>query len=537
MVEAALEDLPEGTVNIQLVDEASPAGEGLLYLGQASESDKPADEEQLMARGELSLREPLEIPGRRWSLLITPTSEFLGGQASWDAWGVLAGGLSITALLVAYLVTVINHGAKTQRLAAEVTTANEGLKTEVTERKRAEEAERRWANESSVMAEIGRVISSSLEISEVYESLGEQIKRLIPFDRMSLSMVDQDGDVVVPTWVTGVDVPGGREGENVPLLGTLSEHVLRTRIPVIVEADSEQDVRHRFPGLVPNFRPGLRSFMVVPLLDRDSVIGVLRVGSKNRGIYTERHLEILERIGGQIAGAIANSRLYAELVQADDALRLSDEQTRASLGEKEVLLKEINHRVKNNLQIISSLLNLQGRDIEDERALRSFQVSQDRIRAMALVHEKLYQSEDLARIDFGEYIRSLATDLGNTYGLSSRDIDLKIDVEDILLGVDTAIPCGVIVNELVSNSLKHAFPGDRSGEIAISFREVAGQYTMIFKDDGIGLPEDLDISRPSSLGLTIVNALTGQLGGTIDLGHSGGCEVRITFPTKQTVGD
>ncbi len=202
------------------------------------------------------------------------------------------------------------------------------------------------------------------------------------------------------------------------------------------------------------------------------------------------------------------------------------------LNEKEMLLKEINHRVKNNLQIISSLLNLQSRGIEDEQALHSFQVSQDRIKAMALVHEKLYQSEDLARIDFGEYIKSLATDMVSSYGLGLRHIDLKIDVEDILLGVDTAIPCGVIVNELVTNSLKHAFPGGRSGEITVSFREVDGQYSMIFKDDGVGLPEDLDISHPSSLGLTIVNALTGQLGGTIDLGRNGGSEISITFPAK-----
>jgi len=212
--------------------------------------------------------------------------------------------------------------------------------------------------------------------------------------------------------------------------------------------------------------------------------------------------------------------------------RQAEDQIKVSLQEKEVLLKEINHRVKNNLQIISSLLNLQSRDIQDEQALRAFQVSQDRIRAMALVHEKLYQSEDLARIDFGEYIKSLATDLGSSYGLGLRNIELKIDVENILLGVDTAIPCGVIVNELVANSLKHAFPGDRSGEIAISFREVDGQYTMTFKDDGVGFPEDLDISHPSSLGLTIVNALTGQLGGTIVLGCNGGSEISIAFPAK-----
>ena len=504
------------------------------------------------------------------------------------------------------------------------------------------------------MAEIGRTVSASLDINEVYETLGEEIHKLIPFHRMSLSLVNHESGTMSPTWVVGTDVPGRRQGDDFPLAGASSGEVVRTKSPIMLEAETEADLEHRFPLLLSSFRAGLRSFMAVPLFSRDAVIGILRVGSKDRGAYTQWNLELLGRIGTQIAGAVANSQLYAERVQAEEALRSSEEQTRlivetaydafismdaeglvtawntqaesifgwskveaigqnlaslvmparyrerhqrdlehflrtwegpvlnqrielevqhrdghefpveltvsplktgetyifnafvhditerrqaeeqtrASLAEKEVLLKEINHRVKNNLQIISSLLNLQSRDIQDERALRSFQVSQDRIKAMALVHEKLYQSEDLARIDFGEYIKSLATDLGSTYGFGLRHIDLKIDVEDILLGVDTAIPCGVIVNELVANSLKHAFPGDRPGEIAISFREVDGQYTMVFKDEGVGLPEDLDISHPSSLGLTIVNALTGQLGGAIDLGRNGGCEIILTFPAK-----
>ena len=321
------------------------------------------------------------------------------------------------------------------------------------------------------------------------------------------------------------------------MAGALAGAVVSTRSPIMLEANTEADVKERFPELVNSYRAGLLSYMAVPLFSRDGVIGVLYLASKIRGIYTQRHLELLERIGGQIAGAIASSRLYSELVQADESLRVSDEQTRNSLAEKEVLLREINHRVKNNLQIISSLLNLQSRDIKDPEALHSFQVSQDRIRAMAMVHDKLYKSDDLGRIDFGGYIKSLATDLGNSYGLASRDIDLKIDVENILLGVDTAIPFGVIVNELVANALKHAFPGDRSGEIAISFRETDGQYTMIFKDDGVGFPEDLDVSHPSSLGLTIVKALTGQLGGTMELARNGGSEISITFPVKQTKGD
>ena len=212
-----------------------------------------------------------------------------------------------------------------------------------------------------------------------------------------------------------------------------------------------------------------------------------------KGLYLGLEEQVSDRTQELLS---ANQTLKEEIDQRKQA----EDRITASLEEKEVLLKEINHRVKNNLQIISSLLNLQSRDIQDEQALRSFQVSQDRIRAMALVHEKLYQSEDLARIDFGEYIKRLANDLRVSYGLSSRDVKLKIDVDNILLGVDTAIPCGVIANEMVANSLKHAFPRDRSGEISISFREVDGEYTMIFGDNGVGLPEDLDIRRPSSLG-------------------------------------
>jgi two-component sensor histidine kinase len=151
---------------------------------------------------------------------------------------------------------------------------------------------------------------------------------------------------------------------------------------------------------------------------------------------------------------------------------------------------------------------------------------------MALLHDKLYQSDDLARIDFGQYINSLALDLRSSYGLSSRDVNLNIDVDSILLGVDTAIPCGVIVNELVANSLRHAFPGNRPGEISIRFCLADGQYMMVYKDDGVGFPDDLDIHNPSSMGLTIINALTGQLGGNIERGRKGGSDLIITFPAK-----
>ena len=234
------------------------------------------------------------------------------------------------------------------------------------------------------------------------------------------------------------------------------------------------------------------------------------------------------------AGDIEYTRAFMVVVTER---KRAEDVVNASLGEKEVLIKDINHRVKNNLQIISSLLSLQSQDIQDEKALRALNVSQDRINAMARVHEKLSQSEDLASLDFGEYIKSLADDLRSSYGLRSKNVKLKIDVNDTLMGVDTAIPCGLIINELVSNSLKHAFPGNRSGEIVVSFLEADGQYTMVIKDNGVGFPDGVDISHPSSLGLTIVDALVRQLGGTIEIIPSGGSEISITFPAKTTEGD
>jgi len=386
------------------------------------------------------------------------------------------------------------------------------------ERKRSEQ-------ESAVLAEAGRLIGASIDIEDVYDRFCAALGKIITFDWVNVCSVDQQRGITTIEYRVGTDARLKGMGSQLPLETSFIGAVTRTREAVLLQVNSIEETTAVYPGLEPFLQEGACCLIGIPLIYGEQVIAVLIIASATPGIYSQRDVEFATNVGFQITGTIASALELTERKKTEDKIK-------ASLDEKEVLLKEINHRVKNNLQIISSLLNLQSREIQDEQALRSFQVSQDRIRAMALVHEKLYQSEDLARIDFGEYIKSLATDLGSSYGLSVRDIDLKIDVENILLGVDTAIPCGVIVNELVANSLKHAFPGDRSGEIAISFRLVDGQYTMVFKDDGVGLPEDLDINRPSSLGLTIVNALTGQLGGTIALGRNGGSEIIITFPAK-----
>jgi PAS domain S-box-containing protein len=214
------------------------------------------------------------------------------------------------------------------------------------------------------------------------------------------------------------------------------------------------------------------------------------------------------------------------LLQDVTERRVAEERIRLSLKEKEVLLKEVHHRVKNNLQIISSLLNLQSKYIKDDQALEMFKESRNRIRSMTLIHEKLYRSKDLANIDVAEYIQNLSSNLFRSY--SAGRIALKTQVDDMLLGIDTAIPCGLIINELVSNSLKHAFP-EKHGEIYVNLHRDNGRFTLIVSDNGVGFPQNVDFRNTDSLGLQLVCTLTDQLDGAIELNRTGGTEFKITF--------
>ena len=213
----------------------------------------------------------------------------------------------------------------------------------------------------------------------------------------------------------------------------------------------------------------------------------------------------------------------------------AEEQIKTSLREKEVLLQEVHHRVKNNLQVIVSLLNLQAARVTDRQAREMFTESRSRVRAIALMHETLYQSKDLSRIDFGEYSHTLAANLFASYGVDPEVVSWRINVENGFLGVDTAIPCGLIVSELISNSLKYAFPAGKHGEICIDFRRDDGnKCILIVKDNGIGLPKEFDLRKLESLGLQLVCTLTDQLDGSLELDCTEGTEFRITFAAGRT---
>jgi PAS domain S-box-containing protein len=226
---------------------------------------------------------------------------------------------------------------------------------------------------------------------------------------------------------------------------------------------------------------------------------------------------------GKAKGAIGILQDITERKHAEEKLQ-------ASLREKETLLKEVHHRVKNNMQVISSLLNLQAGQIADPQTRDVFRDSQNRVRAMALVHEKLYQSADLARIQFGEYIRHLTDFLFRAYSQQAQNISLQLDIADVTLGVDTAIPCGLLINELVSNALKHAFPQGRAGTLTVALHATSPQQcSLVVQDDGVGMPTAFDWQQTTSLGLQLVLSLVSQLAGEVQLTNQAGTTFTIQF--------
>jgi PAS domain S-box-containing protein len=214
----------------------------------------------------------------------------------------------------------------------------------------------------------------------------------------------------------------------------------------------------------------------------------------------------------------------------------AQEVLKESLREKETLLREVHHRVKNNLQIIASLLHFQAKKIKNPEDLAAFSEGRDRLRSMILVHEKLYQSRGLARIDFGNYLRSLAAELQRSYGArSGRQVDVHVRADKIELPIEAALPCGMIVSELLTNIFKYAFPGERTGGAHIRLVAGDGRINLAVSDDGVGLPPDFDVQHSSSFGWQLISNLTAQLGGTVRVVSQNGTTVSISFPSQATV--
>lgn len=270
----------------------------------------------------------------------------------------------------------------------------------------------------------------------------------------------------------------------------------------------------------------LKSVFCLPFSKQAKFIGILYLENRlSDAVFSPKQVEMIRLLSNQAAISIENARLVEQMKRAE-------RQITASLREKEVLLKEIHHRVKNNLQVISSLFNLQSRMVKDAEALKALRESQNRVKSMAFVHEKLHQSKDLARIDVNDYMKLLATNLAQSFGGENRrgPIEMKIYSCDLNLSVDIAIPIGLIVNEVVSNCYKHAFPNGREGRIEIELQAVNENLQLSIRDNGVGFPETIDYRKTTTLGLQLIMSLVYQIHGHVSLNRKNGSEFVFMIP-------
>ncbi len=288
---------------------------------------------------------------------------------------------------------------------------------------------------------------------------------------------------------------------------------LATRQPVIHNDYASLPQRQ---GLPPGYVPLTRE-LVVPVVHGQQVVAIVGVGNKPTP-YSPQDVEAVLLLANITWDIVLRYRAEASL--------------RASLQEKELLLREIHHRVKNNLQFVSSLLSLQANLLPDEQARAPFEDSQRRLQGMALVHEQLYRSTQLGQIHFKSYIQDLVTQVRDSMVITGRPITISLELDDIVLPLDIVIPCGLIINELVSNALKYAFvPGEsRPAELRVSLRREADQQlTLAVSDNGVGLPPAFDYEHTATLGLQLVTMLARQLRGQLKLDQTGGTTFTLTL--------
>ena len=236
-----------------------------------------------------------------------------------------------------------------------------------------------------------------------------------------------------------------------------------------------------------------------------------------------------------VVTAVGGERVVDGVTEDITERKKVDLQIQAALREKEALLRELFHRVKNNLQVVSSLLNLQSESLTDEQAIQMFRESRHRIHSMALIHERLYKAKDLARINIEQYVHDLASELFFAYGVSAERIRLEVDIntDGAIIDIEKAVPVGLIINELLTNALKYAFPDERAGKLTVQIEPAPGDMLKLtVADDGVGLPPGVDINEPATLGLQLVSTLAEQLRGSLEARARPGAAFTVTFPKQ-----
>ncbi len=473
LLEEAMSSFVPAGIDIYLYDISANDKENILYFHTSrvrAAQTSPVSNINELTKG-LHYSGSFEMAGRKWLALFIPTPDYISSKKTWDAWWFLAGGILVTGLLAGYIKLITGQTAQARQYSSELFKAKEGLEHEATEHKKTEEAMRNSEERFKALTESTSDWIWAVNENAVYTYASPKIKDLLGYE---------------PKEVIG-----------------------KTPFDFMSQEEARR-VAEEFGEIVKARRPIERL--------------------ENVNLHKNGHFVVLETSGVPISDAEGYFRGYRGIDRDITERKKMEDRIVASLEEKEILLREIHHRVKNNMTVIYSLLDLQSKFTSERHDREMLNDAKARIKAMALIHEKLYRSKDMAKIDFSDYLRDILNNMFMSYLKDPGRIALNIEVRDVDLGIDDAIPCGLIINELASNSLKHAFPDDRTGEITVGMRPYDNDMIeLIVADNGIGLPADLDSRKKASMGLSLVDALVNQLNGKIELHKDEGTKFRITF--------
>jgi PAS domain S-box-containing protein len=408
-----------------------------------------------------------------------------------------------------------------------------GIAMDISDRKQAEEVLRQQARQERLLRSITQEIRQSLNLSAILKTAVTEVRKTLQTDRVAVYRFNPDwsGSFIAESvgrgWKKLVGSNIRKVWEDTYLQETQGGRYRNHETFAVTDVYT---IGHQacHIALLEQFQA--RAYAIAPIFSGDMLWGLLAIYQNAAPRQWQSwEVELLQQIANQLAIALQQSALYEQLQTELQERRQIEDQLRTSLKEKEVLLREVHHRVKNNMQLVSSLLRLQSDSIADPTVLKLFSESQSRVKTMALIHERLYRSDNLAQINFPTYIQSLVSDLVGSYTSGKTSISVQLQVADLELDLDTAVPCALLINELVSNALKYAFP-NRQGEITLQFEQrTQGTYCLIVKDNGIGLPQHINPQQTDSLGMQLIYGLTEQLGGAIAINTQSGTEFKIIF--------
>jgi len=415
--------------------------------------------------------------------------------------------------------------------------AEKNLQEEIVERKRAETVLRKHVLEQKIIQKVSQIVSSTLNLEIVLQTISDGLAQLLEIETAAIYLLEEE-ELFLGATTPPLD----------PQMPVALRRAHLTDHPHILES-----VSSRLPVILPdtklaNLSPAekvvvdirdLRSLLYLPFQQENNVIGVLILGTIHQPREFSAHeIDLCRTIANELALGVQNARLHTGLkkytieleAQITDRKKVEN-QIKLSLKEKETLLQEIHHRVKNNMQVISSLLKLQSDSVDDDRIKEALKVNKNRVFTMSAVHETLYGSDNLSEIDLKSYLSKISEALVQSYSINPGEVSLNIDSEDIKINIAIASPLGLIINELITNSLKYAFLDDRKGEIDIAIKRVDGNdIELIIMDNGIGMGENFDWRKADSLGLKLVTTLVeDQLDGSISMDNKNGTKFIIKF--------